>query len=214
MKLYLLGAGGHAKVVLSTALASGLTVDGLFDDDPRKQGAKIFGIRVKGTITDAAREGPARGIVAIGDNRTRRDLAQRFQEQGWEWLTLVHPQAYVHPSVHLGPGTVVFAGAVIQPDTRIGAHAIINTGATVDHDCSVGDFAHIAPGAHLAGDAVVEEGALVGIGAVVLPKVRIGAWTVVGAGAVVTEDLPPCVVAAGVPARPLKKVEGEEAEHD
>jgi len=216
MKFFLFGAGGHAKVVLSTSLASGLVVDGLFDDDPQKQGAEILGVKVKGTIADAAREGPARGVLAIGDNRTRRVLAQRPQNKEWEWLTLVHPKAYVHPSVRLGPGTVVFAGAVIQPDTRVGAHAIINTGATVDHDCHIGDFVHIAPGAHLAGDVIVEEGALVGIGAVVLPGVRIGAWTIVGAGAVVTEDLPPCVVAVGVPAKPLKKVcvEGEEGEDD
>ncbi len=216
MKLYVLGAGGHAKVVLSTAFASGLFVDGLFDDDPQKQGIEILGIKVKGTIADALKKGPAKGVLAIGDNKTRRALAQRFQCQGWEWLTLVHPKAYVHQSVRLGPGTVVFAGAVIQPDTLIGAHAIVNTAATIDHDCTVGDFVHIAPGVRLAGGVVIEEGAFVGIGSVVLPKVRIGAWSIVGAGAVVKEDLPPYVVAAGVPAKVLKKVcmETEGEEHD
>lgn len=39
MRLYVLGAGGHAKVVVSTLLAAGLSVDGLFDDDPSKAGA-------------------------------------------------------------------------------------------------------------------------------------------------------------------------------
>ena len=204
MKLYIIGAGGHAKVVLSTVLEVGLSVDGLFDDDPQKQGVDILGVPVIGTVSDAKRKGPARGVLAIGDNRTRYRLAQKLL--GWKWLPVVHPKAYVHPSASLGPGTVVFAGAVIQPDTRIGAHAIINTGATVDHDCLVGDFVHIAPGAHLAGNVTISEGALIGMGAVVLPGIKVGAWAVVGAGAVVVEDLPPRVTVVGVPARPLKSV--------
>ena len=204
MKLYLVGAGGHAKVVLSTVLEAGLSVDGLFDDDPQKQGVDILGVPVIGTVSDAKRKGPARGVLAIGDNRTRYRLAQELL--GWEWLTVVHPKAYVHPSVRLGPGTVVFAGTIVQPEVRIGAHVIVNTGATVDHDCLVGDFVHIAPGAHLAGNVMISEGALIGMGAVVLPGIKVGAWAVVGAGAVVVEDVPPRVTVVGVPARPLKNV--------
>jgi len=208
MKLYLIGAGGHAKVVLSTILAAGLSVDGLFDDDPQKQGMEIMGIPILGTISDAKRSSPARGILAIGDNRIRYRLAHELL--GWEWLTIVHPRAYVHPSAKLGPGTVVFAGAVIQPDAQVGAHVIINTGATVDHDCRIGDFVHLAPGVHLAGNVIVEEGAFVGIGAVAVPKIRVGAWAIVGAGAVVLEDIPPQVTAIGVPARPIKISEDKE----
>jgi maltose O-acetyltransferase len=46
-------------------------------------------------------------------------------------------------------------------------------------------------------------------GVIVCPGVTIGQDTVVGAGAVVTRDLPPGVVAAGVPARVLREI-GEE----
>jgi maltose O-acetyltransferase len=38
--------------------------------------------------------------------------------------------------------------------------------------------------------------------------VTIGANTVVGAGAVVTRDLPPDVLAVGVPARVVRAIEG------
>ena len=44
-----------------------------------------------------------------------------------------------------------------------------------------------------------------GGGAIVCPGVTIGADTVVGAGAVVTNDLPSGVVAAGVPARVIRR---------
>ena len=51
----------------------------------------------------------------------------------------------------------------------------------------------------------VEDGADVGTGATLLPGVRIGKGAIVGAGAVVTKDVPPMTVAAGVPAKPIRK---------
>jgi sugar O-acyltransferase (sialic acid O-acetyltransferase NeuD family) len=188
-----IGAGGHAKVVISTLAACGTPVAAVLDDDDSKWGTDAQGTRV-GRI-ERARGG--RGIVGIGDNAKRREMARAL---GLEWQTAVHPAAYVHPSVKLGRGTVVFAGAVVQPDAVVGDHVIVNTGATVDHDCVIGDFAHLAPGVHLAGAVRVGEGAFLGIGSVACPGVRIGRWATLGAGAVAIHDLADGVVAVGVPA--------------
>ena len=46
----------------------------------------------------------------------------------------------------------------------------------------------------------------VGGGAIILPGVRIGYGSVVGAGSVVSHDIPPMVVAVGVPARVLRPI--------
>jgi maltose O-acetyltransferase len=48
----------------------------------------------------------------------------------------------------------------------------------------------------------------IGTGARILPGVTIGSNTVVGAGSVVTKSLPPNVVAAGVPARVVRQLDG------
>ncbi|MFL6278424.1 MAG: acetyltransferase [Blastocatellia bacterium] len=202
-----LGAGGHAKVVIATLQAAGFTVAAIFDDDRSKQGSRLLGVEVRGPLADFAGSGYRRAVLAIGDNATRMRLAARFQEQlpTVEWVIVVHPQTGLHLSVRLGAGAVVFAGAVIQPDTVIGAHAIINTGATVDHDCRIGDFAHIAPGCHLAGEVQVARGAFLGIGASVIPGRMIGEWATIGAGAVVTDDIPAGATAVGVPAKVLDK---------
>lgn len=53
---------------------------------------------------------------------------------------------------------------------------------------------------------VIGDNVWLGGAVVVCPGVTIGDDTVVGAGAVVTKDLPPCVVAAGNPARVLREI--------
>ncbi len=198
-RLLVVGASGHAKVVLATAMAAGWEPAGLLDDDPQKQGRDVLGVRVIGTTADARKVDADAAVLAIGNSATRRELSRRL---GLPWGTVVHPQAVIHPTVQLGEGTVVFAGVVVQPDVSIGRHVILNTGATVDHDCVVGAFAHLAPGSHLAGNVTVGEGGFLGIGVVAIPGVRIGEWTTVGAGGVVVRDLPAEVTAVGVPARP------------
>ena len=201
MSVLVVGAGGHAKVVIATLRAAGRAVAGVLDDDPERRGASFLGVSVLGATERLAQhEGDA--VLAIGSNAVRRRIADAFPDV--RWTAAVHPSATVHSSVDIGAGAVVFAGAVVQPDSRIGRHAIVNTAATVDHDSAVGDFAHLAPGVHLAGAVTVGEGAFLGIGVVAVPGVAVGAWATVGAGGVVVRDLAPKVVAVGVPARPRR----------
>jgi len=204
-EVYIVGASGHAKVVISTFRAAGWSVLGAFDDDPGKWGKTILGAKVLGPTGELSRlvEG-RRAVVAIGDNRVRRKVAGRFPHL--EWATVVHPRAWVDPSVRIGRGTVVFAGAVLQPDSSVGSHAIINTGATIDHDCRLGDYVQLAPGSHLGGTVTVETGAFLGVGSSVVPNTHVGAWSVIGAGAVVAKDLEGHVKAVGVPAKVIERM--------
>ncbi|HVS02853.1 MAG TPA: acetyltransferase [Thermoanaerobaculia bacterium] len=197
-----LGAGGHAKVVIATLQAAGLTPTLVLDDDRRTWGRTLLGVAVRGPIESLRDSGCSRAVAALGDNRERERVVAQVESRGAvNWVTVVHPAAWVHESVQLGAGTVVFAGAVLQPDAVVGRHAILNTAATVDHDCRLGDCVHLAPGAHLAGNVTVGDGGFVGIGSAVLPGIEIGAWACVGAGAVVVSKVAPATVVAGVPAR-------------
>jgi len=198
-----IGAGGHAKVVISTLQASGQTVGAIFDDDARKWQTTILGVGVRGPISALMETNYRAAIITIGNNGVRERVSEQLKNL--EWLTAIHPQAYVHPSAHIAGGTVIFAGAVIQPDVIIGSHVIVNTGATVDHDCVLGDYVHLAPGAHLAGGVKVGRGSFLGIGAVVTPYRVIGDWATIGAGGVVVKDIADNVTAVGVPARPIKR---------
>jgi len=202
--MYVIGAGGHAKVVLQAIRTLGRRVAAVFDDNPASWNQCVMGIGVVGCVRSIEQYSPKPTVIAVGDNRHRRRLAEQLQ---CEWTTIVHPNAYVDPSVQIGPGSVILPGAIVQVDGVVGRHAIVNNGCVIDHDCRIGDFAHICPGVCLAGGVTVGEGAMLGIGSVAIPGVRIGAWTTVGAGAAVVRDVPDRVVAMGVPARVKRRLD-------
>jgi sugar O-acyltransferase (sialic acid O-acetyltransferase NeuD family) len=196
----ILGAGGHAKVVISTLLSANIKINKILDDNPDKWGSRILGIEITGPLSEIDNNGAGDAIIAIGDNKTRKRLVEKYQHTRWA-VAAIHPDAYVHPSVSLGRGTVVFAKAVVQPDTEIGDHCIVNTGATVDHDCRIGNYVHIAPGVNLAGEVCLDEGVFFGIGGKAITGITVGRWSTVGAGGVVISDLPEYSLAVGIPAK-------------
>jgi sugar O-acyltransferase (sialic acid O-acetyltransferase NeuD family) len=201
--IFVIGAGGHAKVIIGLLKALGQPIAGVFDDDPAKKGQSLLGVPVLGPV-ESAREYPGlKAVIGIGDNRIRKRIAECLRDVNW--VSLIHPSAWVDPSAQVGEGSVVFAGTVVQPDVKLGRHVVVNTGATVDHDCFLDDYAQVTPGVHLAGGVVLEEGVMMGTGSVAIPLVRVGAWTTVGAGAVVTRDLPSHVTAVGIPAKVIKQ---------
>jgi acetyltransferase-like isoleucine patch superfamily enzyme len=57
---------------------------------------------------------------------------------------------------------------------------------------------------------VIEDDVWIGFGSVVLPGVRIGAGSVIGAKSVVTRDVPAGVIAAGNPARVIRRLGEQE----
>ena len=69
------------------------------------------------------------------------------------------------------------------------------------------NFSLIAPYVSTAhGPITIEEDAWLGTGSIIMPNIKIGTGAVVGAGSVVLKDVPPFTIVAGVPAKPINKV--------
>ena len=196
--LYILGAGGHSKVVIEIAEDLGYKIISILDDNPSVENIfqyKVFPSSDNINISENL-------FLAVGNNINRKKIASKFTAPE---LNLIHPSAVVSKRTIFGYGNAVMAGVVINSSVKIGNHCIINTSACIDHDCKIDDFVHISPNASLAGNVRVMEGAHVGIGATVKQDITIGKWSVVGAGAVVINDVPNNAVVVGNPARLLIK---------
>ena len=202
--MFLYGAGGHAKVIIDILKSKGITVSGIYDDDPTIE--SFMGIPVSHEDICFPL------IISIGDNHIRKEIVEKITKpdcfvanapcnEGVFSPFVCDKTAIVSDSVSIDEGTVVMQGAIIQSSAKIGKHCIINTGASIDHDCVIEDYVHIAPGCTLCGNVKIGEGSLIGAGTVIIPNIQIGNWSVVGAGSVVTRDIPDNVVAYGSPAK-------------
>jgi acetyltransferase EpsM len=197
-KVTIIGAGGHAKVVAEAIRLQGLFEVEQFIDDAANSPRELLGYRVLSgfyTLENCL------FVVAIGDNKIRKEKFQSLLRRGGQPVTVVHPAALVSPSATIGNGTFIAATAVVGPCAVIGDNVIINTSAVVEHDNVIESHSHVAVGAKLTGACTVREGAFIGAGAVLVPKIEAGQWCVIGAGSVVLRNVDPSVTAVGVPAR-------------
>lgn len=204
-RLLIVGAGGHARAVLSVARAMGCwEIAGILDRVRPLGAEQISGVNVIGNTSDAA-ELLAKGVryaaIAIGDNAERASLQASLVAIGFNLPLLRHPSSLMEDYATAGDGTVICAGAIVCTGVQLGRGVIVNSGAIVDHESKVGDFVHVAPGCRIAGRVKIGSYTMLGIGSCVRDKVSIGANTVVGAGSLVLKDLPANVVAYGNPAR-------------
>ena len=214
MRVIGLGAGGHAKVVIEILrLIGGYELAGLLDPKQELWGTEVLGVPVLGDdslLPELYNQGVHHAFIGLGttgDTQPRRQLYEKARRQGFQIVHAIHPQAVIAPSVEIGHGPTIMAGAVINAAARLGDNVIVNTGAIVEHDCVIGDHVHIATGARLASGVHVGEGTHIGLGASIRQCIHIGRNAIVGAGAVVVDDVPDSVVVIGVPARILKRVE-------
>ncbi len=205
----IIGAGGHAKVLIEALRLRSVRILGITDPDPTKTGTEILGVRVMGddTVIGGYSAGSlhlVNGLGSVDIPKRRKDVFETFKAKGFAFATVVHPSAVVASDVVLGEGAQVMAGAVIQPGSRIGRNSIVNTNASVDHDCVIGDHVHLAPGVTLSGSVRIGDCVHVGTGATIIQEVTIGPDSVIGAGSVVLTDVSEKTQFIGVPARRTK----------
>jgi len=206
LPILLLGAGGHAKVILETIRISGGIVSGVIERGDHARDQDFSGVPVLGGDDIVMTYSPdlvllVNGVGGIGVNPVRKQLFEYFSGRGYQFARVVHPFTWVASDVQLGAGVQVMAGAVLQPGCVVGENSIINTRSSIDHDCVIGQHVHIAPGVTLSGGVRIGTGSHIGTGATIIQGISVGSDALVAAGAVITKDVQDKAVVKGVPGR-------------
>lgn len=143
------------------------------------------------------------GRIAIGDGV--------FIGSG-SWLQTLPDGESQSIALSIGSGTSIAGGCVLSAVRQV----VLEEDVLLARNVYISDHIHkysrmdlpiLAQGVDKVSPVRIRRGAWLGQNVVVCPGVTIGKGTVVGANSVVTRDVPDFCVAAGAPARVLKKIE-------
>jgi UDP-perosamine 4-acetyltransferase len=188
MSILLIGAGGHARMLVEILKNQGQTIAGYVAPETSDW---LDAPRLNALPSSGKEHGIVIGMGGVTPTRLRERLAlvDDAVKGGFTLPPVVHPSAVVSESAKLEPAAVVLAMAVVQPDAKIGRGAIINTGSIVEHGCVIEAGTHVAPGATVLGDVHVGACSMIGAGAVVLQGTKVPRGTLVKAQSLYPSDV-------------------------
>lgn len=142
-RLIILGAGGYGRMLADVAAQTG-AYDVIYFLDDNSQTADVIG-----KCADFVAFVNAQTVFypAFGNNECRLFWMNKLTETGCTVATIIHPTAYVSPTVQLEQGNVVLPKAVINTECVVKAGCIINCGAIIDHGCILEEGVHVCLGA-------------------------------------------------------------------
>lgn len=141
-KVIIIGAGGHAKVVIDTiqnSMSNELEIIGVLDNGDIDE---IYGVKKIGGFNDIIKYKDCYFHIALGNENLRISLSNLIGEE--KLVTVVHKTAFVSNKSIIAKGVYIGAMCVVNPNVKIGLCSIINTGSIIEHDSEICDFAHLS----------------------------------------------------------------------
>jgi len=195
-KIIVIGGGGHGKMCIDIIRQmKTYRLVGIIDSN-LEIGVKTMGVPVIGREEDLEKlfKGGIKfatiGFGALHKPIIRQELFHKLKNIGYFLPNLIHPYAILEPSVTLGEGNQIMAGAILGSAVRVGNNCIINSGSIVSHDSFLHTNVHVTPGAMLAGSVIVESNTIIGMGVTIYNKVKVGSNVIISNGMNIINNIP------------------------
>ena len=107
--------------------------------------------------------------------------------------------------VEIGANACIDRGTI--DNTVIGFNSKIDNLVHIAHNVQIGKNVCVVAGAAICGSAKLHDGAYVAPGGIVKNQLEVGENALVGLGAVATKEVEDSMVVAGVPAKPIRRVQ-------
>ena len=190
----LIGAGGHAKVILDILSSKQIKIDLIVApkiDKSYEPFKKIEHHENDDKVLDyqATEVSLINGLGFIPGDNKRKYIYEKFTDIGYKFLTIISNDAIISETATICNGVQIFPGSIINANSYVGSNSIINSGSIIGHDSKMGDNSHIAPGATIAGNVVCEDDVFIGAGATIINDLLIGRGSLIGAGSMVNKNI-------------------------
>jgi UDP-N-acetylbacillosamine N-acetyltransferase len=199
--IFILGAGGHARSLITLLEHCGYTILGIFDNSYNVTKKELIGIyHLVGLEKDIIPD--TRLALSIGDCIKRKNYYRKYKDQ---IITenLIHTTSFIEKYTNLGYSNQILANVYINSFTTIGNNNLINSGCVIEHEAIIGDHNHISVNSTLCGRVKIGSRCFIGAGSVVTDKVKICDDVIIGANSTVIKDINEKGTYVGSPVRKL-----------
>ena len=121
LPVIVLGAGGHARVLIDTLLLNSVKLLGMTDVNHQSQ--SLLGVSYLGGDDVIEKYSPSEinlvnGIGSVSQPYLREKIFNRFKALGYGLINVIHPSSIIAKDVKLGEGVQVMAGAIIHSGSQ------------------------------------------------------------------------------------------------
>ncbi|MDO8535871.1 MAG: NeuD/PglB/VioB family sugar acetyltransferase [Candidatus Omnitrophota bacterium] len=215
-KIILFPFGGNGREALLSilginAISKRWDPVGFMDDDSRTHGKVCLGLKVLGRPEGTIRKFPDARVLAVpGSARNflaRKAAIDKLGIDERRFATIVHPSVILSPDAKIGYNTLLMPNVVVSCGVTVGNHCIVLPNTVISHDSVLGDYCCVGSNVSISGGVSIGPSCYIGSGTKIRERISIRERTLIGLGANVVSDIESGVVAAGNPARIMRKVE-------
>lgn len=207
--LVIIGCGGLGREICQyvndiNAVELTYNVLGFIDDNPSLWNKTIDDVPVLGgkdTLYAMRRRRNLHAFCAIANPPVKVIKYDLLKDFKIKTANIVHPTAYLTPSVSLGLNVLIGPFCVLTTNIRIGNCVHINPQCGIGHDVRIGDYTTLYWNVNVSGS--VSTGVMCELGSqtVIKQQLTLGNGVITGAGSIVTRDVDDWDIVKGVPAR-------------
>lgn len=210
-KLYIIGAGGFGREVLSIARdlephQSAWKIEGFLNSEcymDALDGINTDGYRICESIEEHIISNDNVYVFAIADVHAKEKMCTDFLNKGAQFINLIHPTARIGYTAKVGIGLIMAPFSWISENTEIGDFVTVNVHSTIGHDAKVEDYCTLSAHCDVTGHTILHKKVFLGSKASVCPHIEIGEEAYIGAGSIVIQNVKTGIKVFGNPAMPF-----------
>lgn len=181
------------------------------DDMPEKIGTDFNGHKIQSYdwINEPSRKHKVRPIVAAGEPRIRKVIAERLKKDGFTFERIIDPSAIISDLATIEEGVIVTQYCLLNQGATLKFNSCLNSHSIVGHDIWVGEHTVVSSMVNIGGASKIADGCYIGMGAQLKERITVERESIIGMGSVVHYDVPEEVIVLGSPARVVRRNEAK-----
>lgn len=188
-----LGAGGHAKVIIDILSQKKINILGMATLNNSKKANYDFKILSDEEVIanfDSEEINLVNGLGSLPNDNKRYELSKKYLDFGYKFINIIHTSSIISKSTKILDGAQIMAGVIIGPGCKVGEGTIVNSQSSIDHDCEIENYSHICPGVVCSGNVKIGSFVHISTGVSIINNISIGDNSIIYPGVTLVKDVP------------------------